>query len=85
MLAGNDRLGGGRVAGKDIVRGRRLDLVDSQAVGSVALGIDVDQEDGSAGFGQADGRVDAGGGFTHAALLVCHNVGFSQNQPASEE
>lgn len=55
-------------------------------MGSVTLGVDIDQQDRGSGFGEADSRIDAGCGFTHATLLVSHNVGFTQyNLPKREE
>ncbi len=42
----------------------------AQAGGRVALGIDIDEQDGVAKFGQRKGEIDRGGGLTDSPLLI---------------
>ena len=64
MSVGLDGVGGGHVAGQDVVErwaARRAGR--PSADGRVALRIDVDQQRLVAGLGDAGGHVDGGGGL----------------------
>ena len=72
-LAGLDAVLDGHVVQQHVVhRGVELPDVQAEAGAGVALGIEVDDEDPQAPFGQAGAQVDRGGRLAHAALLVGH-------------
>src|SRR5665647_352551 len=59
-----------------------MELVDAAAHGGVALRIEVDQKHALAGAGKASGKVDAGRGLAHPALLVGDGEGARHQSPA---
>ena len=64
---------------QDVIAGEGdLTLIDAEATGGVALGVQVAEEDLFAQLAQAPGQVDGGGGLTDAALLVCDRDDFTQ-------
>src|SRR5690606_37717200 len=53
-------------------------FVDAAAHGGVALRIEIHQQDTLLGRHQRSGQIDAGGSFTHSALLVGYSVDLGQ-------
>ena len=75
---------GGLLGEEGVVDGGPGRLGKAEAAGGVGLGVEVDEQDGLAAFGERRGQVDGGGGLADAALLVGdgndgggHGKGFS--------
>ena len=74
------RLGQAGFAQQNIVnRMLQFAFVDARTHGGIALWVEVNHQHAPPNGGECRGQVDSGGGFTHAAFLICNTKDISHS------